>query len=246
MIGPDEATGAPRYHGPRTPATDRLARVASALDAELRRRVVFIGASVMQFVATDHLVFESSRPTNDVDGVVATTGYAEKGRIEEKLRDLKFRHDMNPGAHADRWRLPDGTIFDLVSCGAHLGGTGSKNDEFAIATAESVDLPPLIRHASGLALVLLKCSAFHDRGKQAPLESKDLMDLAVLLATRPELPAEFATAPAEVQAAIRSTVRYILETPVTRSAISTHVRDRGPVADDVEDIVVAALRALTA
>ncbi|HEY5219460.1 MAG TPA: hypothetical protein VIJ16_06615, partial [Gemmatimonadaceae bacterium] len=182
----------------------------------------------------------------DVDGIVATTRYIEKGRIEEQLRELKFTHAMTPGAHADRWHAPDGTIFDLVSCGKHAGGTGNTHDEFAVTTAQSVDLPPLIRHASGLAVLLLKCGAFNDRGVKAPLESRDLMDLVVLAATRPELSAEFDTAPAEIQDAIRNTLRHILETPRIRSAISTHVRDRGPLADDVEDVVLATLRVLAA
>ena len=235
-----------KYEGPRTPAIERLARVATALGASLRERVVFIGGSILPLLQTDQQVFGSPRPTKDVDGVVITQRYADKGKIEEDLRALRFRHDVGTTAHADRWQAPDGTMFDLVSCGSHTGGTGNVHDLFAIETAVPLDLPPVIRHASAVGFIVLKCGAFRDRGTKHPLNSKDLMDIVVLVATRPQLLQELADAPSDIREFVREQVRAILQTPLAVSAIPTHIKDREPLADDVEARVMQALSEIAA
>jgi hypothetical protein len=126
----------------------------------------------------------------------------------------------------------------------HTGGTGSEHDRFAIETAASLDLPPLLRHASAAGFLLLKCGAFRDRGSGAPLESKDLMDIVALAATRPELPAELARTPTSIQQFVRAEVHQILRVPLVCSAIPTHIHDREPLADDVEERVMGVLRAI--
>src|SRR5687768_6868093 len=103
------------YSGIRTAAIERLARVADAIGTELREQVVFIGGSILPLLQTDNEVFGSPRSTKDVDGVVATQRYTDRGGIEDKLRQLSFKNDTTRGAHVDRWKAPDGNIFDLVS-----------------------------------------------------------------------------------------------------------------------------------
>jgi hypothetical protein len=240
----ERSDAAPEYRGPRTPAVDRLIRVADALGDGLRERIVFIGGSILPFLQTDHQVFGSPRPTRDVDGVVATRRYSEKAAMEQALRDRRFRHDMESPAHMDRWRAPDGTIFDLVSCGDHPGGTGSPDDLFAIETATPLNLPPCVRHAAAIGFLLLKCRAFQDRGCRFPLMSKDLMDIVAIAATRPSLPGELEAAPAPIRSAVRDEIRRILASPLSLSAIPTHISDREPLADDVESRVMAALRTI--
>lgn len=235
-----------RYEGLKTPAVERLIRVAEALDESLRSRVVFIGASILPLLQLDKDVFGSQRPTKDVDGVVVTQTYTEKARIEENLRALKFRHEFEQGGHADKWRAPDGTRFDLVSCGKHAGGTGSEHDRFAFESSESLSLPPQIRHASAIGFLLLKSGAFWDRGKDAPVQSKDLTDLVVLVATRPQLSRELEEAPEVIRLSIRRELQRMLETPIIVSAISNHVRDREPLADDVDEKVLETLRSIVA
>lgn len=233
-----------KYEGDRTPALERLAGIADAIGEKLRRRVAFIGGSILPLLQTDHQVFGSPRPTKDVDGVVLTQRYTDKANIEQTLRDLRFRHEVGTTAHADRWKAPDGTMFDLVSCGEHLGGTGNEHDLFAIETAVSLHLPPSILHASAVAFMLLKCGAFRDRGSKAPLQSKDLMDIVVLTATRSSLPNELAEAPEEIQDFVREMVQRMLNSPLVVSAIPTHIADRDPLADDVEERVIEALRTI--
>lgn len=234
------------YNGLRTPAVDRLQKVASALDENLRGRVIFIGASILPLLQPDQQVFSSTRPTMDVDGVVFTHSYTEKARIEETLRALRFRHAIEQRAHADKWYAPDGTTFDLVSCGEHTGGTGNEYDRYAIESSVSLTLPPTIRHANAIGFLALKCGAFRDRGSAAPVHSKDLADIIVLSATRAELPKELREAPVAIRSFVRDEVQRMLESPYILSAISSHVKDREPLADDVEATVVATLHALAA
>ena len=69
------------------------------------------------------------------------------------------------------------------------------------------------------------------------------MDIVVLAATRPSLPTELNNAPLPIQDFVRGEIRQILQTPVI-SAIPTHIHDREPLANDVEERVMAALRAI--
>src|SRR5205085_12225640 len=118
-----------------------------------------------------------------------------------------------------------------VSCGDHTGGTGNSHDAFAIETACSLDLPPVVRHASAVGFLTLKCGAYLDRGAKAPLASKDLMDLVALVATRPELSTEVENAPDHIRAFIQEQIRGILNSSDAVSAIPSHIRDREPLAD---------------
>jgi hypothetical protein len=234
------------YAGPVTPALERLARVAQSLGDKLRERVVFIGGSILLLLETDREVFGSPRPTKDVDAVVITVSYTQKGMIEESLRALRFRHDTSVRAHLDRWISPDGVLFDLVSCGDHPGGTGNTHDAFAIETAVSINLPPVIRHASAVGFLTLKCGAYRDRGKAAPLASKDLMDIVALAATRATLPQEMQEARDDIRKFVGAQIHEVLETPSAALAIPSHIRDREPLADDVEQNVMSRLRAIAA
>jgi hypothetical protein len=235
-----------RYAGIWTPELRRLANVANSLNERLRKRVVFIGGTIMPLLQTDGDVFGSSRPTKDVDGVVLTQRYVEKGRIEEDLRELRFRNSMSPGDHVDRWISPTGETFDLVSCGQHVSGTGSSHDQLIIENAITLDLPPTIQHASATGFLMLKCAAFGDRGKNSPLQSKDLTDIVVLAATRPGLVEEFRSGPMPIKEFVKERVQEILVTPRIISTIPNHIMDRDPLADDVEKRVMQTLSDLAA
>ena len=99
------------------PAARRMARVAELLGDQLRQQVVFIGASLLPLMETEDHVLSASRATDDVDAVIATATYSLKHDFESALRAKGFRHDLGAAAHVERWRTPDGGLFDCVSCG---------------------------------------------------------------------------------------------------------------------------------
>lgn len=225
------------------PAIARLARVANALGPELCARVVFIGASLLPLLETEADVLSSPRPTRDVDAVTATRTYTQKAMLEERLRERGFKTSML-ATHMDRWKAPDGTPFDLVACGSHSGGTGNAHDEWVITNAIETFLPPTIRHASGVGLLLLKCAAYRDRGAMAPAASKDLADIAALIATRSGLEAELRGAPEEIRLFVGAEIAKML-TPRTVSAIRAHIDDREPLIVGVADTVIGQLKAMS-
>jgi len=190
-------------------------------------------------------VLGSLRPTRDVDAVTLTASYWRKVELDQELLTLGFRQVTRPATHADRWRAPDDTVFDLVSCGDHTGGTGNDADRWVIAHASTVDLPPLVQHASAVGLLLLKCAAFRDRGARWPRESKDLADIATLLATRPQIAQEMRDAPADIDVVLADHCASLVGDKRVVEAVRRHIDDREPLIDDVADIVLARLREMS-
>ncbi len=103
------------------PSLDHVAAVAVAL-GDLRERVVFIGGAIAPLLQTNP-PFPRARPTSDVDGVIATTVYAEAQHFHDALVARGFRRDLTDPRHAHRWIAPHGVPFDLVPTGALLGGS---------------------------------------------------------------------------------------------------------------------------
>lgn len=226
------------------PAVARMARVAELLGADLVAKMVFIGASLLPLLETEVDVLSTPRPTKDVDAVTAADSYTRKAKLEEQMRARGFKNDAD-GRHMDQWRAPDGTQFDLISCGTHTGGTGSDHDAWVIANAVETSLPPRIRHASAVGLLLLKCAAYRDRGASAPRASKDLADIAALVATRPELIVEVCHAPEGIRSFVSVELAKVLATSRAVSAIRSHIDDRQPLIDGVVDVVIARMKEMS-
>lgn len=223
-------------------AAARIRRVATDLGS-VRSQVVFIGGTTLPLLVNVESRFDAPRPTKDVDAVAATASYTEMARMEASLRSVGFRHE--PRSHAQRWRAPSGEIFDLSFAGAHTGGTGSRVDALAFRAAVEFPGEPTFRHVSGLGLLIMKSAAFGDRGRDAPTESRDLADLAVLLAGRSILGAEYAAAADEMRAAVAAAANALLDTPDLVSGLRSHYRDRRPIPPDTpHDLAVEAMERL--
>lgn len=236
-----------RFSGRPTPALDRLIGVATSL-GPLRSEIVFIGGAIaplLQVKSPLPLV----RPTRDVDAIVASRSYTAFESVREQLRMLRFVETMPTASqkgHAHRWRAPDGTPFDLVPSGDHLGASGSWIDEHAVATAESVELAPglVIRHASACGFLALKWAAYRDRGKHAPLASHDLEDIVALVASRPEIVDEVSSADARIQALMASEALELLALTDAQELIVAHI-GRAAGAERIGAEVQARLEAMT-
>jgi len=222
-----------------------LVAVAKAL-GPLRDRVVFIGGAIAPLLQTAP-VGGRIRPTDDVDGLVASAGSTEAGRMDAELRALGFRHAME-SSHAHRWRSPDGTPFDLVPSGAHPGATASGWDRLAIETAVTTEVAPGVRarHASAPAFLALKWAAFLDRGAADPFASHDLEDILALLASRPGIVDEVVAAPVELRRFIAERAGRFLAQPTRRDLLAAclgHVPNAAAVIAEVE-ASLETLRAL--
>jgi hypothetical protein len=227
---------------PEVPELRPLVAVAEALGA-LRDRVVFIGGAIAPLLQTAPAAGRI-RPTDDVDGLVASASYAAAGRLDAELRALGFHQamDAHHAHHAHRWRAPDGTPFDLVPSGAHLGATGSPWDRIAIETAVTTEVAPGVRarHASAPAFLALKWAAFLDRGAADPFASHDLEDILALLASRPAIEEGVARAPAELRRFIAERAGRFLAQPAHRDLLAAclgRLPDAGAVMAGVESVL---------
>lgn len=208
---------------PLHPTVARIVSVARAL-GELSGDVVFVGGAIAPLLQTNPVI-PRVRPTDDVDAIFASTHYASYNALEERIRALGFTTGIAEQKHVHRWRAPDGTPFDLVPAGKHLGGTGGEWDYMAIAEAveSEVETGVKIRHASAPGFLGLKWAAFWDRGVQDPFLSEDLEDILALLVSRNALVREFNESPARLQDHIRNGLRWLQS------------------SDDYEDLVAAHL-----
>ena len=60
--------------------------------ADLKDKVVFVGGATTSLYADRQT--QEIRPTDDVDVIIELISYNERTKLEEKLRSMGFRHDM--------------------------------------------------------------------------------------------------------------------------------------------------------
>lgn len=207
---------------PGGPAIARVAAVAADL-GDLATRVVFIGGAIAPLLQTDP-PFPRARVTSDVDGVVASSTYAESERVHRELTRRGF-HQAIGDKHVHRWIGPSGIPFDLVPAGEHLGGSGNPWDVIAIETAIEATIGGgiTIRHVSAPAFLAQKWAAHHDRGREDPLGSHDLEDILALLASRPAILVEIAATPPELQAYLAGQAKGLLADPSADDLLAAHL-----------------------
>ncbi len=208
------------------PLSISLARISSISKAlgDLSSDVVFIGGAIAALLQTEPVI-PRVRPTKDVDAVIASANYSQYNTLRERLIKLGFKEVGSEGGHIHKWISPDGTPFDLVPAGSHLGGTGSEWDLIALETSVEAILEPgvSIRHASAPAFLALKWAAFRDRGKDDPFASHDLEDILALTASRKSVVAELRTAPIAVREHVREGFRWLLENEQYEDLIAGHL-----------------------
>lgn len=224
---------------PRGPALAQVAAVAVDL-GDLATRVVFIGGAIAPLLQT-HPPFPRARVTSDVDGVVATSSYAETRRLHEELARRGFQQPIERTQHAHRWIGPSGIPFDLVPAGQHLGGSGNPWDVVAIETAGETTIGGriTIRHVTAAAFLAQKWAAHHDRGREDPLGSHDLEDILGLLASRPTIFEEVAAAPPGLGRYVGAQAKGFLADRRAEDLLAAHLNNaQDPAA------TIAAVRAL--
>ncbi len=210
---------------PRGSASDRVAAVAADL-GDVATRVVFIGGAIAPLLQTDP-PFPRARVTSDVDGVVASSTYAESKRLHRELARRGFRQAIGDTRHVHRWISPSGIPFDLVPAGEHLGGSGNAWDGIAIETAVKARIGGgiTIRHVSASAFLAQKWAAHRDRGWADPLASHDLEDILALLASRPAIVAEVGAAPAALRSYVAEQARSFLADANAEDLLAAHLNN---------------------
>lgn len=213
----------PSQSFPPSPSITRISGIARAL-GELSAEVVFIGGAIAPLLQT-YPAIPRVRATRDVDAVIASTHYAKFHALETRMRGLGFEVDILDARNVHRWRAPDGTPFDLVPAGEHLGGTGAEWGRMALETAIEAEIEPglKIRHASAPGFLALKWAAFHDRGADDPFSSHDLEDIIALTVSRDAIVRELREAPRNVQEHVRKGFGWLLDSADYDDLVAAHL-----------------------
>jgi hypothetical protein len=215
-----------------------MAAIVAAL-GDWGQRIVFIGGAVAPLLQTDPPL-PRVRPTDDVDAIAATLSYPDYGKLEQALRDAGFKHGGVTGhaTHAHRWYTPDGTKFDLVPYGDHLGASGNQWDEIAANDAVSTIVDGVeVRHVSATGFLVLKWAAYADRGANNPVGSEDIEDILAVLASRPSILGEIAAASDRVRTYLRDCATTLIAHPDFADALDAHL---GPALNRAA--VIASVR----
>lgn len=217
-------------------SVERIVSIARDL-GPLASEVVFIGGAIAPLLHTEARI-PRTRPTKDVDGVIASHTYTDSDRIHRELRNLGFRHDRAASGHLHRWIASSGGVFDLVPAGDHTGGSGNPWDVAAIASSASVIIEGVaFRHAAAPAFIAMKVEAFNDRGGGDPLASHDIEDVVALIACRASIVSDVATADQAVRARVRQFASHLIESGAAEELLASHLNN----ADDVRSTVRIAL-----
>jgi hypothetical protein len=163
---------------------ESIALVARQLQ-KLGTDVVFTGGSIVGLLLTDSGA-PDVRPTDDVDVIVAITQYADYASLQDQLRELGFKHDMD-GPNC-RFIL-DGLKVDIMPSEGKVLGFTNRWYDIAVRTAQEHSMADgtNVRVISAPAFIATKLEAFLDRGKGDFIMSHDMEDIVAILDGRPEL-----------------------------------------------------------
>jgi hypothetical protein len=218
---------------------DRIASVARDVEPFLDE-FIFMGGAVTALLVTDPAAVPVP-VTDDVDVVVGVTTRAEYDRISERLRSLGLRHDTSQGAPICRWITPtDGYRLDVMPSEEGVLGFSNRWYDYVLATAGNHELPggPTVMLASPVGHLATKLAAYRDRGAGDPLASRDLEDVVVLVAGRPEITGEVADAPPELVSWMADVVGGLLELDVVDYVLLGNLPDAATVPGLVEEVKV--------
>jgi hypothetical protein len=201
-------------------STDLLELAADAL-GELLDDVVFLGGATIGLWVTDPAA-PPARVTNDVDVVVEVATRLAFYEFEDRLRAARFNEDVESGVVC-RWRHRDSDlVLDAMPQEPSILGFENRWQGPAASHASKRALPSgaRIRAAAPAYLLATKIEAFHGRGKEDFIASRDFEDIITLIDGRAEIVDEVR----QCEPALRSYLTEELQT------LTAHPRFRDGVA----------------
>lgn len=190
--------------------------------------VVFVGGCAAGLLLTQ-VRPERLRITQDVDIVAQALTLRDYHAIEDKVRARGFTNDLRPGAPICRWVCGAITV-DVMPTVKDILGFANRWYPLAVETATPVTLASglNIRLISAPVFVATKLEAFNDRGRLADgqpdyLGSHDLEDIITVVDRRPELLAECAAAPQELQAYLAEAMGRLMSDADFNTSLAGHL-----------------------
>lgn len=214
--------------------------VASVADdiEPLLDECVFVGGIATGLLITDPAATRFP-VTTDLDVVVEITTRGEYEKLSERLRGLGLRHDTSPDAPICRWITPtDGLLVDVMPSEEGVLGFSNPWYEDVLRTAEVHALASgtSVRVVWPPAHLASKWAAYRDRGSEDPLQSRDLEDVVILVAGRPELPDEVADARPELRDWVARETGRFLDSDRADYVLSGSLPEAGGVPGLVQNV----------
>ena len=203
-----------------------LAAVAKGL-GHLCPKVVFVGGAVTELYATDIAVPEI-RPTDDVDCVVELVSYSAFTHIEEELRSLNFKNDIESKIIC-RW-IYKGIKVDVMPDDAKIMGFSNPwyNEGIRNSIPYILQKDLTIRIFAPAWFLASKMVAFADRGRYNFRTSTDFEDIIFVIDSRPELPEELKTVDENVKQYIKSEFhKYLINPSISEGIFCALPHDSG-------------------
>lgn len=174
---------------------EMISQVATALGEDLLDDVVFVGGCITGLLLTDDFTRDQVRHTDDVDLIVDLMTLSDLAKFEKKLRHRGFTNNIDEGAHIGSWKLNELHV-DIIPINPKLLASAQGWCEEAYHNSHKIQIGThSIRLAQPVFFVAMKLEAYEDRGKNDPLESRDIEDVLNLFDGRDELIDEIKKAP---------------------------------------------------
>lgn len=169
---------------------EMLVIVATALGDDLLQEVAFLGGCTTGLLLTDEVTKESVRYTDDVDLITHVVGYPQWLRFQARLKQRGFRESMEDDI-ACRMRLKN-LIVDFMPDDEKILGFSNRWYSQAIQQATNYTLQDglVIKLVTPVYFVATKLEAYRGRGKNDPLQSRDIEDILNIFDGRKEIVAE--------------------------------------------------------
>ena len=156
-----------------------LIRLVNLKLSKLNEKIVYVGGATLPFFANNAFL-EKIRPTEDVDCLVHVVGHFRQ--MEKKLEAIGIHLDTTSHVRC-RFRV-NGLTVDVMTTNPDGGGSSSKWYEsgFSNSVERQLATGEKINTLDYMHFLATKINAFGDRGEADPLFSKDLEDIALILA----------------------------------------------------------------
>lgn len=159
----------------------RLKAIKNAMVA-LEKDIVFVGGAILSLYSDSPII--DVRSTNDIDVIIEILNYGERAKIEERLREIGFHHDVESGIIC-RYRH-QGLIVDIIPTDDN--SIGFKNNWYPLAFETAVeyylDERTNIKIPTAPCYLATKFEAFKSRGNYDGYSSHDFEDIVFVLQTR--------------------------------------------------------------
>ena len=190
---------------------DMMVLVSKALGAELLDEVAFVGGCTTALHVTDEFTKESVRYTDDVDLIISVTGYPGWNTFQERLKQKGFRVSMEDDVNC-RMRLGELMVDFMPDDEAVLGYSNPWYAE-AMNTAKYYQLIPgvTIKLITPPYFVATKLQAYHGRGNNDPMGSRDIEDILCLFDGREALLAEVELSSPDLREYIAKQIAFLLD-----------------------------------